>query len=110
MEGASVPLHGSARHAGAAGLEQNALSMEAPDPRRRARREIVAALIGAEAGAGIGLLAFGGRELAPLALVAAGAVVGPAIALWLRAVRVLLFRRAVRRQLREEPARVDSMT
>jgi uncharacterized integral membrane protein len=84
--------------------------MEGPDPRRRAPRAIVAALIGAEAGAGIGLLLFGGRELVPLGLAAAGAVVGPAIALWLRAVRLLLFRRAVRKQLRDGPAQVDSMT
>ena len=83
--------------------------MEGPDPRRRARREIVAALIGAEAGAAIGLLAFGGRELAPLALAAAGAATGPAIAIWLRAVKLLLFRRTVRRQLRDEPAQVDSL-
>ena len=76
--------------------------MQGPDPRRRARREIVAALIG-------GLLAFGGRELAPLALAAAGAATGPAIAIWLRAVKLLLFRRTVRRQLRDEPARVDSL-
>jgi hypothetical protein len=74
--------------------------VKGPDPRRRARREIVAAIIGAEAGAGIGLLAFGGRELVPLALAAAGALAGPAIAIWLRAVKRLLFRRAVRRQLR----------
>jgi hypothetical protein len=83
--------------------------MQGPDPRRRARREVVAALIGAEAGAGIGLLAFGGRELAPLALAAAGALVAPAIAVWLRAVKLLLFRRAVRRQLREGPPQVDSV-
>jgi uncharacterized protein (DUF697 family) len=83
--------------------------MQGPDPRRRAPREIVAALIGAEAGAGIGLLAFGGRELAPLALAAAGALVAPAIAVWLRAVKLLLFRRAVRRQLREGPPQVDSV-
>jgi hypothetical protein len=83
--------------------------MVGPDPRRRARREIVAALLGAEAGAGIGLLAFGGRELAPLAFAGAGALVGPALALWLRAMKMFLFRRAVRRQLRDEPAQVDSL-
>ena len=83
--------------------------MQGPDPRRRAPREIVAALIGAEAGAGIGLLAFGGRELAPLALAAAGALVAPAIAVWLRAVKLLLFRCAVRRQLRDGPPQVDSV-
>jgi hypothetical protein len=84
--------------------------MQGPDPRRRARREIVAALIGAEAGAAIGLLVLGGRELAPLALAAAGAATGPAIAVWLRAMRLLLFRVAVRRQLRDDLARVDSLT
>jgi hypothetical protein len=77
--------------------------MHGPDPRRRAPREIVAVLIGAEAGAGIGLLAFGGRELAPLALAAAGALLGPVVAIWLRAVRLMLMRRAMRRHLRAGP-------
>jgi ABC-type proline/glycine betaine transport system permease subunit len=74
--------------------------MTGPDPRRRTPREIVAALLGAEVGAGIGLLAFGGRELAPLALAVSGALAGPLIAIWLRAMRTLLMRRAMRRQLR----------
>jgi len=87
--------------------------MHGPDPRKRAPRGIVAALIGAEAGAGIGLLFAGGRELAPLGLAAAGALAGPLVAMWLRALRLRLFRRVVREQLRgadESPnqAAIDS--
>lgn len=44
--------------------------------RRRAPREAVAAVIGAEAGIGIGLLLIGGTPLAPLALGALGAGLG----------------------------------
>jgi hypothetical protein len=50
--------------------------MQGPDPRRRARREVVAGIIGAEAGAGIGLLAVGATPLAPLGLAAVGAAAG----------------------------------
>ena len=39
--------------------------MRGPDPRKRARREIVAAIIGAEAGAGIGLLGVRGHAARP---------------------------------------------
>ena len=41
--------------------------------RQRAPREIVAAIIGAEAGIGVGLLAIGGTPLAPLMFGALGA-------------------------------------
>jgi hypothetical protein len=41
--------------------------------RQRVPREVVAAIIGAEAGIGVGLLAIGGTPLAPLMLGALGA-------------------------------------
>jgi hypothetical protein len=70
--------------------------MRGPDPRRPARREVVAAIIGAEAGAGIGLLAAGATPFAPIGLAAAGAVLGAG----LMSVRHALIRRWVRYQLR----------
>ena len=70
--------------------------MQGPDPRRRARREIVAGIIGAEAGAGIGLLALGATPLAPLGLAAVGAAAG----VGLMSVRHALIRRWLRSQLR----------
>jgi hypothetical protein len=70
--------------------------MKGPDPRKRARREIVAAIIGAEAGAGIGVLAAGGTPLAPLGLAAVGAGIGFVLA----GVRHVLIRRWLRSQLR----------
>ncbi len=73
--------------------------MEGPDPRRPARREVVAAIIGAEAGAGVGLLVLGATPLAPLALAALGAGAGAGF-IWLRQV---LIRRWLRSQLRATP-------
>jgi hypothetical protein len=70
--------------------------MHGPDPRKPARREIVAALIGAEAGAGMGLLVFGGTLLAPLGLAVFGALAGAGVA----GVRGVLIRRWLREQLR----------
>ena len=70
--------------------------MAGPDPRNPARREIVAALIGAEVGAGVGLLALGATPLAPLGLAALGAVTGAGTVL----LRHTLIRRRVRAQLR----------
>jgi hypothetical protein len=70
--------------------------MQGPDPRRRARREIVAGIIGAEAGAGVGLIAVGATPFAPIAL----ALVGAAIGAGLMSVRHLLIRRWLRSQLR----------
>lgn len=70
--------------------------MQGPDPRRRARREIVAGIIGAEAGAGIGLLAVGATPLAPLGLAAVGAAIGAGV----MSLRQLLIRRWLRSQLR----------
>jgi hypothetical protein len=70
--------------------------MQGPDPRRRARREVVAGIIGAEAGAGIGLLALGSTPFAPVALAAVGAVIGAGVV----SLRHLMIRRWVRSQLR----------
>jgi hypothetical protein len=70
--------------------------MQGPDPRRPARREVVAAIIGAEAGAGIGLIAVGTTPFAPIGLAAVGAILGAA----LMSVRHVLIRRWVRSQLR----------
>ena len=73
--------------------------MEGPDPRRTARREVVAAIIGAEVGAGVGVLVFGSTPLAPLALAAFGAGAGASIV----GVRHVLIRRWLRSQLRAAP-------
>ena len=70
--------------------------MTGPDPRKPVRREIVAALIGAEVGAGFGLLALGGTLLAPLGMAVFGAAAGAGVA----SLRVLLIRRRLREQLR----------
>jgi hypothetical protein len=50
--------------------------MRVPDRRKRAPRELVAGIIGAEAGTGIGLFLVGGTPLAPLGLAALGAAIG----------------------------------
>jgi hypothetical protein len=70
--------------------------MRGPDPRRRARREIVAGIIGAEAGAGIGLLAVGTTPFAPIGLAAVGAALGAGV----MSLRHALIRRWLRSQLR----------
>ena len=70
--------------------------MQGPDPRRRARREVVAALIGAEVGAALGLVVLGGFPLAPLGMVVLCAAAGAGL---MRA-RHTLFRRWLRSQLR----------
>ena len=70
--------------------------MQGPDPRRRARLEVVAGIIGAEAGAGIGLIAVGSTPFAPIGL----AVVGAALGAGLMSVRHVLIRRWLRSQLR----------
>jgi hypothetical protein len=79
-----------------------------PAPARRARREVVAALAGLEAGAGIGILAFGGRALAPLVLAGCGAVAGPLLAVGVRRLRVFLFGWRLRAQLRAARPATDS--
>jgi hypothetical protein len=81
--------------------------MRMPHPRKRTRprrvdtghrapRELVAAIIGAEAGMGIGLFVVGGTTLAPLALGAAGAALGAGAV----HARNTLVRRWLRAQLR----------
>jgi hypothetical protein len=70
--------------------------MRVPDPRNKARREIVAAIICAEAGIGLGLLLVGGTVLAPLGFGVLGAGIGAGA---LHA-RHLLVRRWLRAQLR----------
>ena len=64
--------------------------------RKRAPREVVAAIIGAEAGIGVGLLLVGATPLAPLALGALGAGIGAAGV----HMRNTLVRRWLRGQLR----------
>jgi hypothetical protein len=64
--------------------------------RQRAPRELVAAIIGAEAGIGVGLLMVGGTPLAPLTLGATGAAIGAAAVY----TRNTLVRRWLRAQLR----------
>jgi hypothetical protein len=64
--------------------------------RNRAPRELVAAIIGAEAGIGVGLFMVGGTPLAPLALGAVGAALGAGAV----HTRNTLVRRWLRAQLR----------
>ena len=70
--------------------------MERTDPRRRVRRDVVAAIIGAEAGIAIGVFAVGGTPLAPLGLAALGAGAGAGFV----HARHRLIRRWLRSQLR----------
>jgi hypothetical protein len=72
-----------------------------PDPRKRAPRPIVAALIGGEAGAAAGLVFLGGTTFAPLGLAAAGAAVGPLALAAGERLRRGLVRRGIRQQLRQ---------
>jgi hypothetical protein len=71
-----------------------------PDPRKNAPRAVVAGLIGAEAGAAVGLLLFGGVPFAPLGLAATGAVGGFVGVAAFERVRRGLVMRGIRRQLR----------
>jgi hypothetical protein len=71
-----------------------------PDPRNNAPRAVVAALIGAEAGAAIGLLFLGSIPLAPLGLAAAGAGAGFVCVAGLGEARRRLVLRGIRQQLR----------
>jgi hypothetical protein len=70
--------------------------MRVPDPRNRAPREAVAAIIGAEVGIGLGVLLAGGTVLAPLGFGIVGASVGAGAV----HARQLLVRRWLRAQLR----------
>jgi uncharacterized membrane protein len=71
-----------------------------PTKQGKVKREVVAGLIGAEAGAGVGLLIFGGLPLVPLAMTAAGAGAGALAVVAMRRMRVLAIRRELRSQLR----------
>jgi hypothetical protein len=75
---------------------RSAEPMRVSDPRNKAPREVVAAIIGAEAGIGVGLLVAGGTVLAPLAFGAVGAGMAAAGV----HTRHLLVRRWLRAQLR----------
>jgi hypothetical protein len=70
--------------------------MRRPQTRQRTPREVVAAIIGAEAGIGVGLFAVGSSPLAPLMLGAAGAAIGAGVV----HARNTLVRRWLRAQLR----------
>jgi hypothetical protein len=70
--------------------------MRVPDPRKRAPREAVAAIIGAEVGIGLGVLMAGGTVLAPIGFGLVGAGLGAATI----HTRNLLVRRWLRAQLR----------
>jgi hypothetical protein len=75
--------------------------------RQRTPREAVAAIIGAEAGIGIGLFMVGGTPLAPLALGALGASVGAGAVY----ARNMMVRRWLRAELRRprSSARVEQL-
>ncbi|HEY6779354.1 MAG TPA: hypothetical protein VI111_00270 [Thermoleophilaceae bacterium] len=64
-----------------------------------ARSDVVAALIGAEAGAAIGLLWFGWTPLMPIAVTLGIAAAGPVVVRASRPLRLLLFRHWLRSQL-----------
>jgi hypothetical protein len=64
------------------------------------KRDVAAALIGAEAGAALGLLVLGGAFLAPIGVALAGAAAGPPVLRASARLRALLFRRWLRSRLR----------
>lgn len=74
--------------------------MRVPNLPGVARVDVVAVLIGAELGAAVGLLVFGGIPMAPLGVTLAGALSGPLLLRAARPLRLLLFRRWLRTQLR----------
>jgi hypothetical protein len=67
---------------------------------RMKREDVVAALIGAEGGAAVGLLVFGGIPMLPLGITLGGAAAGPLLLRAGRPLRRLLFRHWLRTQLR----------
>jgi hypothetical protein len=84
------------------------MSASGPDQTKLAPRPIVAALIGAEAGAAVGLVVLGGTTFAPLGLAVAGAAAGPlALAGGVRVHRAIV-RRGIRQQLRQGHPAADS--
>ena len=89
-------MHVGAQHRGPQAAEEKRWGMQGPDPRKRARRDIAGALIGAEAGAGLGLLVLGSVPFAPLGMAALGAAAGFGV----MRVHHLVARRWLRHQLR----------
>jgi hypothetical protein len=79
-----------------------------PDQTKLAPRPIVAALIGAEAGAAVGLVVLGGTTFAPLGLAVGGAAVGALALAGFARVRRGLVRRGIRQQLRQGHPAPDS--
>jgi hypothetical protein len=77
------------------------VSAPGPDQTKLAPRPIVAALIGAEAGAAVGLVVLGGTTFAPLGLAVAGAAAGPFVLAGGASVHRALVRRGIRQQLRQ---------
>jgi hypothetical protein len=77
------------------------VSAPGPDQTKLAPRPIVAALIGAEAGAAVGLVVLGGTTFAPLGLAVAGAAAGPLVLAGGARVHRALVRRGIRQQLRQ---------
>jgi hypothetical protein len=71
-----------------------------PETSKPVPRAIVAALIGAEAGAGIGLVFFGSIPMAPLAFAVGGALAGPPAGMAVAVVRRALVARQLRHQIR----------
>jgi hypothetical protein len=70
------------------------------------RRRAIGAIIGTEVGAATGLFVFGGKPLLPLLITAIGAGMGALSVTPARRVRDWVFRRWLRKSLREaEPAR-----
>lgn len=72
---------------------------ERPQLPSLARSDVAATLIGAEAGAAIGLLWFGWTPLMPIAVTLGAAAAGPLVVRASRPVRLLLFRHWLRSQL-----------
>jgi hypothetical protein len=66
------------------------------------KRDVAAALIGAEVGAALGLLVVGGALLAPIAVALAGAAAGPPVRRGGARLRTLVFRRWLRSRLRDD--------
>jgi hypothetical protein len=65
------------------------------------KRDVAAALIGAEVGAALGLFAVGGAFLAPIGVALAGAAAGPPVLRASARLRTVLFRRWLRSRLRD---------
>jgi hypothetical protein len=65
------------------------------------QRDVAAALIGAEVGAALGLIALGGAFLAPIGVALAAAAAGPPVLRASARLRTLLFRRWLRSRLRD---------